>query len=216
MKSFSQFQPASQMLMTNKNSGNAGFSLVEVLISIIILSFGLLGLVGLQAAALQANRDARLQSVANAFARELGEMMRGNKDVANRTSTDVLTNPYLGQFSNPNGTTPLGPLTKYYCLNVGSTCSTVTQTAQSQMTDWLTRIDAELPGVRVEICPDNAPFDAQGVPQWSNCPPAPVNETILVKIGWTRNSTNRTSEGAAALVKATNPSIVIPISAGNT
>ena len=204
------------MPITSKNSSNAGFSLVEVLISIIILSFGLLGLVGLQAAALQANRDARLQSVANALARELGEMMRGNKDVANRTSTDALTNPYLGQFSNPDGKTPLSPSTKYYCLNTGSACLNTTQTAQSQMTDWLTRIDVELPGVRVEICPDNAPFDAQGVPQWSNCPPASAGEIILVKIGWTRNSTNRRSEGAAALVKATNPSIVIPISAGNT
>lgn len=216
MKSFRQSQLASQMLITSKSNGNAGFSLVEVLISIIILSFGLLGVVGLQAAALQANRDARLQSVATTLARELGEMMRGNKDVANRTSSDALTNPYLGQFSNPDGTTPLGPLTKYYCLNVGSTCLSATQIAQSQMTDWLTRIDAELPGARVEICPDSAPFNAQGVPQWSNCPPALVGETVVVKIGWTRNSTNRTNTGSTALVKATNPSIVIPISASNT
>ena len=70
-----------------------GFSLIEVLISIIILSFGLLGMVGLQAAALQANRDARLQSVATTLGRELAEKMRGNKAVA-----VLLANPYLGMY----------------------------------------------------------------------------------------------------------------------
>ncbi len=39
-----------------------GFSLMEVLVSIVVLSFGLLGMVGMQAAALQSNREARLQS----------------------------------------------------------------------------------------------------------------------------------------------------------
>lgn len=69
----------------------AGFSLIEVLVAIVLLSFGLLGMVGLQAAALQNNREARLQSAAVDLARELAEMMRGNKDVAALTSA----NPYL-------------------------------------------------------------------------------------------------------------------------
>lgn len=56
-----------------------GFSLVEVLVAIVVLSFGLLGMVGMQAFALQANREARLQGQAAVLARELAEMMRGNK-----------------------------------------------------------------------------------------------------------------------------------------
>ena len=36
-----------------------GFSMVEVLVAIVILSFGLLGVVGLQAAAIKNTRDAR-------------------------------------------------------------------------------------------------------------------------------------------------------------
>jgi type IV pilus assembly protein PilV len=74
-----------------------GFSLLEVLISMVILSFGLLGMVGLQAAALQANRQARIQASAGSLARELAEMMRGNKDVGLLTAG----NPYLGQYSHP-------------------------------------------------------------------------------------------------------------------
>ena len=57
----------------------SGFTLLEVLVSIVVLSFGLLGMVGLQAASLQANRDARLQSTAVVLARELAEMMRATR-----------------------------------------------------------------------------------------------------------------------------------------
>ena len=50
--------------------------MVEVLVAIVILSFGLLGVVGLQAAAIKNTRDARQQSVAVVLARELADMMR--------------------------------------------------------------------------------------------------------------------------------------------
>ena len=189
-----------------------GFSLLEVLISIVILSFGLLGMVGLQAAALQANRDSRLQSVATTLAREMAEMMRGNKDVG-RLNT-VAANTYLGQFSNPTGTTPLAPTTVSFCLNVGALpCTSKTAIAQAQMTEWLTRVDAQLPGAHVEICLDDQPFDTNGLPQW-NCPSSVTGGTIMIKIGWTRNSTNRSNTGAQVLEKAIRPSVIFPITAG--
>src|ERR1035437_6960909 len=59
--------------------GHSGFSLIEVLVSIVVLSFGLLGMVGMQAAALQSNREARLQSAGVVLTRELADMIRGNK-----------------------------------------------------------------------------------------------------------------------------------------
>lgn len=46
-----------------------GFTLVEVLVAIMVLSFGMLGLVGMQAFALQSNREARLQAQAAMLAR---------------------------------------------------------------------------------------------------------------------------------------------------
>ena len=56
----------------------AGFSMVEVLVSIVVLSFGMLGMVGLQASALKFGRDSRQQSTAVGLARELAEMMSAN------------------------------------------------------------------------------------------------------------------------------------------
>ena len=189
-----------------------GFSLIEVLISVIILSFGLLGMVGLQAAALQGNRDARLQSTAVSFAKELAEMMRGNKDVALLATA----NPYLGSFS-----APLAAATPSYCLNVASAaCANPTAIANAQMTEWLARVDAELPGARVDVCVDSAPFNASGNPVWP-CTATGTAATAVIKIGWTRGSTNRSATGDAAFQRATGtsaagPSIVFPITAGNT
>ncbi|WP_394787634.1 type IV pilus modification protein PilV [Rhodoferax sp.] len=184
-----------------------GFSLLEVLISIIILSFGLLGMVGLQATALQSNREARLQSTAATLARELAEMMRGNK-AASQLPTG---NPYLQDF------TTAAPTTEAHCLDVSSStnCGTdTTAVANSELTEWLARVSTELPGARVNICVDAAPFDSNGIPQWS-CT-AGTGATTVIKIGWTRGSTNRSSSNTTLLEKATVPSIVFPVTAGNT
>ena len=183
-----------------------GFSLLEVLISIIILSFGLLGMVGLQAAALQANRDARVQSSALGLARELAEMMRGNKDIALLTSG----NPYLGDFSSP-----LTAASPSYCLNVASgapSCASNTDIANAQITEWLARVDAELPAARVIVCVDSQPF-VNGMPTWT-CNPTGTGVATVIKIGWTRGSTDRSKTGNDAFVPATVPSIVIPVTPG--
>ena len=188
-----------------------GFSLVEVLISIVILSFGMLGMVGLQAAAIQANRDARLQSVASFLARELAEMMRGNKQTALATGA---ANPYLIDVANPAGATPMVPTTPAFCLSVGTAaCANNLEVANAQMTDWLTRVDAELPSARVVVCVDAAPYDGSGIPQWG-CTPGTLANTVI-KVGWTRGTTNRADSSANAFVRAAVPSLVLPITPGN-
>lgn len=197
-----------------------GFSLVEVLISIIILSIGLLGMVALQAAALQGNRSARVQSVAVTLARELADMLRGNKDVAIQKA--FASNPYLGDFSAK----PLVPRTTSNCLKPGNSCpfnplmpiDGQTEVAAAQMTDWLARVDESLPGARVVVCFDDTPFDpSTGLPQWG-CTPS-VDATMMIKIGWTQGSTNRSGNNATPLERATGalsrPSIVLPVTPGN-
>jgi type IV pilus assembly protein PilV len=188
-----------------------GFSLVEVLISILVLTFGLLGMVGMQAAALQANREARLQSSAVTLARELAEMIRGNKI----TGVLATNNPYIGSFS-----TPLTPATASYCLNVNTStavCANAVEIAQAQMTEWLARVDTELPGARVDICSDATPFDVNGVPQWQTTACTVTSgANLVIKMGWTQGSLRRGQTGAAALDRATVPSLVVPVTAGST
>lgn len=192
------------------HQSQSGFSLIEVLISIIVLSFGLLGMVGMQSAALQANREARFQSSASVLARDLAEMIRGNKDIGILAAG----NPYLGSFD----TSPLAAATPSYCLNVATStpaCADRAAIANAQMTEWLARVDAQLPGARVSVCFDSTPYDGDGLPQWA-CDSTGADGAIVVKIGWTRGSTNRSESGNAAFDRAVAPSIVFPVTPGSS
>lgn len=185
----------------------AGFSLIEVLVSIVVLSFGLLGVVGMQAAALNANKESRAQSSAVVLIRELAETIRANKAEGVKPTA---SNQYVGSFSSPMAAT-----TPTYCLSVGgSACANATAIANAQMTEWLARVNAELPGARVDLCFDSAPYDANGLPRWI-CDG--TGGILVIKIGWTRGSTNRSKTTDALQAGNTSiPMIVLPVTAGSS
>ena len=66
-----------------------GFTLIEVLVSMVILAVGLLGIASLQAISLKNNQDANLFSQANALAYEMGDRIKANKWGWNTTGTTV-------------------------------------------------------------------------------------------------------------------------------
>lgn len=191
---------------------SSGFSLVEVLVSIVVLSFGLLGMVGLQATALKQSRDASLQTVAVSFARELAEMMRANPQVAAAAGT---ANPYLGTYSVAAAAGGvMAPATTSSCLNVGSSCADTTALANAQMTDWLARVSAALPGARVTICQDTTPYDTTGLPVWScTAPTAAADNIAFIKLGWTRQDTQNDIQLATG-ANAQPPFVVLPVTPG--
>lgn len=59
-----------------------GFSLLEVLIAIVVLSIGLLGLASLQLSALQGNNQSYERSQAHILAYEIADAMRANRSAA--------------------------------------------------------------------------------------------------------------------------------------
>lgn len=109
------------------------------------------------------------------------------------------------------------PATPSYCMAIGATCATEADTANAEMTEWLARVDSELPGARVKVCRDTAPFDSTtGRPVW-DCTSAASTDVVMVKIGWTRASTLRaTTDTQSGLDRATRPSVVLPVTAGST
>lgn len=186
---------------------SAGFSLLEVLVAIVVLSFGVLGVVGLQAAALQANKEARYQSTAVRLGRELADMMRGNKDVAKLTS--AASNFYLVPFPGFSGALGAGnwPPAPEDCSVI--TCTSPATLAQFQIRDWLSRADIELPHVQVVVCFDTTPYVAgTGLPQWFCTGGA--NAVQVIKIGWSRQTLDRSATGAAVIDRASAPSVVMP------
>lgn len=180
-----------------------GFTLIEVLVSILLLSIGVLGMVGMQAWALRSNMQARYQASAVRLGRELGELMNSNAGVA--ALRDAASDPYLID-SSVTAPTVAG-LTNCYAA---AGCTNASDTAKWDIAEWYARANAELPGLRVVVCYDNTPFDGSGLPQWT-CPSSPANTTSpVIKIGWTQASTK---DGTP--VTAGTPGIALPVSVQN-
>lgn len=57
---------------------SAGFTLIEVLVTVVVLSIGLLGLAGLQISGLRANMGSEARSKATFLANDIAERMRAN------------------------------------------------------------------------------------------------------------------------------------------
>ena len=72
---------------------SAGFSLVEVLVSIVILSVGLLGTAGLMSASLRNTNTAYYRSQATVLADDLIDRMRANTVAARNGNYDIDLGP---------------------------------------------------------------------------------------------------------------------------
>ena len=59
-----------------------GFTLMEVLVALVVLSIGLLGMAGMQLFSLSSNRDAYIRTQATYFAYDLIDKIRANRNVA--------------------------------------------------------------------------------------------------------------------------------------
>ncbi|CAG7857593.1 hypothetical protein MCAMS1_02478 [biofilm metagenome] len=74
--------PTLQLASLNKVSdmkNNAGFTLIEVLVAVVVLAVGLLGLAALQTTTLSNNQSAYFRSMATQFAYDMSDRMRSNR-----------------------------------------------------------------------------------------------------------------------------------------
>jgi type IV pilus assembly protein PilV len=188
--------PRCSRVLTTSPKPAAGFTLIEILVAVLVLSLGVLGAAGMQVSSLRANKEARSQEVGTRLALELGELIRANHVLA--ANTTAATNPYLVNFSGsaPNNSTT--------CFT-GSACSSTTDIAKRDMDDWAQRAAAALPGIVVAVCYDAAPFDGTGTPEWA-CDGN--GNTIQIKIGWTRANLNRSTNTQD---QASVPAVVLPV-----
>jgi type IV pilus assembly protein PilV len=143
-----------------------GFTLLEALISILVISFGLLGLAGALTLSMQNNASSALRTKAIALAYDMGDRMRAN------------TGGYgNGGYSNLTGT-PSNP----GCIATGCTPA---QVAQYDFWAWRQDLTAQLPGGVGVVCLDSTPDD--GTSAAPACDGA--GQTVAVKVWWTDDKT---------------------------
>lgn len=106
-----------------------GFTLLEVLVAVLVLSLGLLGLAALQSTGLRQNHSAYLRSQATQLAYDIIDRMRSNKAEAEIGRYDLA-------LADPPPSSPPD------CIN--NPCSTA-ELADFELNNWIQRLSAALP-----------------------------------------------------------------------
>ena len=181
-----------------------GISLLEVLVAIVVLSLGVLGAVGMQAASMQSTKEVRHQAIAGTMARELAEKMRGNHAVA--IAPTAAANPYL-----VDTTLDAAPISAPALNCYRLPCPLGTDIAKWDVYEWQLRLRDSLPSPRVRICMDATPFAGGGKPRWE-C--SNSGDVAVLKLAWNRVNT----KGELDLTSAaeTTPLLVLPLTAGSS
>ncbi|WP_426074781.1 type IV pilus modification protein PilV [Janthinobacterium sp. DSP2-3-3] len=154
-----------------------GSSLVEVLVSLLLLALGLLGASILQLSALRARHESALLSAGVQLAAGMAERIRANSVLMH--GPDV-GNSYLNvAYAAADGADAGGGAPDCF----GAAACSAAELAQFDIAEWKQQLQSVLPGARLRICRDAPAWDAaaQGLP-WacSGGKGAP----IVIKLGW--------------------------------
>lgn len=162
---------------TSAFPASEGFSLLEVLIAVVVLSIGLLGLAALQAIALRNSAQSYERSQATALAYEIADVMRANRVAAAKGAFLLAASAEAPASAG--------------CESADASC-TRTEMANYALADWRRRLGTLLPGGTASITCAASPCGAGGLQTVSviwdehrrgatnaSCPPpAAFEETI--------------------------------------
>ncbi len=121
-----------------------GFTLIEVLVALLILSVGLIGIAGLQLTGVKNTRDAYYRTQAVMLAYDITDRMRANITGVTAGNYDAITGSTTGA-----------------CLGTGG--CTAAQMAADDVARWRADVAERLPGGDAIVCLDStldAPHDA--------------------------------------------------------
>lgn len=124
-----------------------GFTLIEVLVTLLVLSIGLLGLAALQASSIKFNQSAYMRTQATILAYDILDRMRANRVAAN-----------AGSYATSSANSASDYTTS--CNGTGANC-TAPQIASHDLREWKTTIESTLPGSTAQI--SQTPASGTGV-----------------------------------------------------
>lgn len=165
-----------------KNS--QGFSLIEVLITIVLTTIGILGMVALQSKSIQYTQDAVNRNTAIALTNELVEIMR-----ANRGSLFEMQPPVHSTYSELSETSDFYKANGTFNFTVGDCGTGIAQGAKQQAGCWLKKAQALLPAASdatiassFKLCPSFKVDGTTGVPACAGV--GYKGSTLTVQVAW--------------------------------
>jgi type IV pilus assembly protein PilV len=130
---------------------SAGFSLIEVMISILVLSFGMLGVASLLATSLSGSHTSSLRTQAIVLADDLADRMRANRS----TAVSAAPNNYGGIAAADNRCRAV----HYAHVHAAPVACTPAELAADDLFDWQRQLAAALPQGTGVVCIDSTPDD---------------------------------------------------------
>ena len=138
-----------------------GYTLTEVLVSLVVVGIGLLGLAGMQALGVNNSYVSHLRSIATVHTENMAEMMRAN--IVGVNANDYAANAVPNTVNYATITTSTAPAfdcrpddASKVAFTSGSTACTPAQQAQADAFNWMTRLSSDLPaGGGTVVCNDS-------------------------------------------------------------
>ena len=145
MKKVSHFLLGAPQVCTRVINRQIGFSLIEVLVTLVILSFGLLGVAGLLVSGVSNAASSEATSKASQLVADMADRMRANPEVA------------------------LSATSEYITAYADSPAATPTSIATRDKKEWLEALAAQLPqgDGRITVTSGQRKIEIQV--RWSNC-----------------------------------------------
>jgi type IV pilus assembly protein PilV len=182
-----------------------GFSLVEVLVALIVLSVGLLGIAKMQALALASTSVAGMRALAAVEANSIADSMHVNRGFWAASNASGLVVSIVGSTvtvttAGPNGTT--GPVLPDVDCSTNFPCDGPTVAGYDLQT-WANALSALLPGDQATIsCNTTDPIDCMVTIQWSE-------QAIGMNNSQAQGASTAQSQNAGTSAAIQNPTYVL-------
>ena len=181
------FRPTNSNTTKNTN----GFSLIEVLVSMLILSIGIIGIIKLQLTSLKTTQQSHFYSTGMQVATDLAQKMHSNNTEMAKADN---SNQFL-KIDHQSGTSPAS-----VGLCYANDCDT-TALANADIYEWLTKVNTALPNAKIKVCRDTTPLvTANNDFKWDCTNDAKAS--IVIKLGW---------DDTAELTASTKPRIALNV-----
>ncbi|MGH8209639.1 MAG: type IV pilus modification protein PilV [Steroidobacteraceae bacterium] len=180
------------MTCTRLPAAPRGFSLIEVMVAVLVISVGLLGIAKMQALAISNTGNARVRALAALEAAGFASAMQADRNYW--TSVPTVGNDLTGTISAGTVTTASDTTLTTAQACTGGTVCTVAQMAAFDLQSWATELNNVIPNESVAIdCALPAPV----------APATTSNVTCSIAISWLENLVNSNSaEQVNATTKA--------------
>ncbi len=184
-----------------------GFSLIEAMVAIVVLTFGMLGVLNLQLQALRGNQQASQSAVAASLVRDYQEILTSMPSITASATASAVVNIVQNVYTAYAGPAP-------DCKGTSAAC-TNEQFANFQTKEWIERVKNSLPDGKVTVCLDTTYVETsgtgKGLYKWA-C--SASGDILVLKIGWAaklaKNAAGNTIESGID-DNTDRPRMVIPL-----